>query len=86
MGLVDSAKSGDRLESLRDLRDDLAARLVDCQSDRDYAGLSGRFQTVLEEIDKLEGPKNVGDGIDEIAEKRAARRASAAKGSVRAGG
>jgi hypothetical protein len=74
------------LKALRDLRDLLARNIEACDSLRDLASLSGRFQSVLEEIAKLEPPKEAGDGIDEIAERRTARRAGSAKGSVRAGG
>lgn len=77
MGLTDSAASGDRLAALRDLRGVLAATIVACESPRDLASLSARLQSVLEEISKLDGQKDKGDGIDEIAQKRAARRAGA---------
>lgn len=80
--LTESASSGDRLAALRDLRDVLALAITECDSKRDMAALSGRFQSVLEEIAKLEGPKETGDGIDEIAQRRAARR-SAGSGQVR---
>jgi len=83
--LNDSAASGDQLQTLRDLRDLLAKNIELCDSLRDLASLSGRLQSVLDQIATLEGPKEAGDGIDEIAQQRAARRASAAKGSVRAG-
>ena len=78
MSLRESASSGDRLTALRDLRDLLARSIEDCDSLRDLSSLSGRFQAVLEEISKLEGPKEVGDGVDEIAQRRAARRAGSA--------
>jgi uncharacterized membrane protein len=84
MGLAESAASGDRLAALRDLRDLLAAQIEACDSLRDLASLSGRLQSVLDEIDKLEGPKESGDAIDEIAQRRAARGASTGSGSVRA--
>lgn len=78
MALKESAASGDRLSALRDLRDLLASNIEACDSLRDLSSLSARFQSVLEEIAKIEGPKEVGDGIDEIAERRAARRAGSA--------
>jgi hypothetical protein len=86
VSLKDSAATGDRLAALRDLRDVLAESIVNCQSLRDLSSLSGRLQSVLEEIALLEGPREAGDGIDEIAQRRAARRAGAGKGSVRSGG
>lgn len=78
MSLKESASTGDRLAALRDLRDLLARSIEECESLRDMAALSGRFQAVLEDISKLEGPKEVGDGVDEIAQRRAARRAGSA--------
>jgi hypothetical protein len=78
VALSDSAASGDRLKALHDLRDLLARSIEACDSLRDMAALSGRFQAVLEDISKLEGPKEVGDGVDEIAQRRAARRAGSA--------
>lgn len=85
MALTESAASGNQLEALRDLRDLLAKSITECDSLRDLASLSGRLQSILDQIAELEGPKESGDGIDEIAQQRAARRASAAKNSVRAG-
>lgn len=84
MTLSESAQSGNRLKALCDLRDLLAKNIEDCQSLRDLASLSGRFQAVLEEIAKIEGPQEAGDGIDEIAQRRAARRGSGS-GPVRTG-
>lgn len=83
MALIDSASSGDRLSTLRDLRDVLASNIDSCESLRDLSSLAARLQSVLEEIDKLEGPKETGDGIDEIAQRRAARGAVAAPRPVR---
>jgi len=87
MSLSASSESGDRLATLRDLRDLLARNIEACESLRDLASLSGRLQSVLEEIAKIDGQsKDRGDGIDEIAQRRATRRASAAKGPARASG
>ena len=83
MPLTDSAASGDRLSTLRDLRDLLARQIESCESMRDLAALSARLQSVLEEIAELEPKKAEGDGIDEIAKRRAARRPGARKGSAR---
>ena len=84
MPLTDSAASGDRLSTLRDLRDLLARQIESCESMRDLAALSARLQSVLEEIAELEPKKAEGDGIDEIAKRRAARRPSPRKGAARA--
>lgn len=83
MSLPESAASGDRLATLRDLRDLLAAQVTACESMRDLAALSGRLQSVLEQIAELEPAKAEGDGIDEIAKRRAARRARPAKSPSR---
>ena len=83
MSLRESAESGDRLQTLRDLRDLLASQVQACDSLRDLAALSGRLQAVLAEIAALEPKKAEGDGVDEIAARRAARRAGPAKSSGR---
>lgn len=83
MSLPEAAASGNRLDALRELRDVLAGSIADCESGRDLAALSGRLQSVLEQIDELEPKKAAGDGIDEIAQRRAARRSGTAKGSAR---
>lgn len=82
--LTETAASGDRLATLRDLRDLLARQIEDCDSLRDLAALASRLQAVLAEIAQLEPKKAEGDGIDEIAKRRAARRTGAAKSAGRA--
>lgn len=82
--LSESAESGDRLATLRDLRDILARQIESCDSLRDLASLSGRLQAVLDQIAELEPKKAEGDGIDEIASRRAARRTGATKSPSRA--
>lgn len=85
MTIRESAASGDRVAALRDLRDLLAKQIEVCESGRDLASLSGRFQAVIAEIAELDGAtEEKGDVIDEIAKRRNARRTSAAKGPVRA--
>ncbi|MEV1331136.1 hypothetical protein AB0J20_16340 [Micromonospora costi] len=83
MSLHESATSGDRLKTLQTLRDHLASAIDDCDSLRDLAALSGRLQSVLEEIAELAPPEQKGDAVDEIAQRRNARR-SAAPGKPRA--
>ena len=84
MSLSKSAPTGDRLRALRDLRDLLAVQIEACESLRDLAALSGRLQSVLSEIDELTPKEAAGDGIDEIAKRRSARRSGSAKGQARA--
>lgn len=82
--LSESAESGDHLATLRDLRDLIARQIEACDSLRDLASLSGRLQAVLDQIAELEPKKAEGDGIDEIARRRAARRTGAAPATGRA--
>lgn len=84
MSLAEYAESGDRLGALRALRDLLAREIQTCESSRDLASLSGRFQAVMDQIAELEPKKAEGDGIDEIAHRRAARRTGNPKGPARA--
>lgn len=84
MTLPESAASGDRLAALRDLRDILARNIETCDSLRDLSSLSGRLQVVLAEIDELTPKEQVGDGIDEIAARRGARRPGPSADSRRA--
>lgn len=72
-----------RLERLEALRDDLLAWMKEAPADR-RAALVAQYRGTLAEIAELEPKKAVGDGVDEIAARRAARRSSAAKGSGRA--
>lgn len=77
--LVKVARSGDRVETLRALRDVLAAGIAECGSGRDLAALSRQLQQVLAELDALgaSAPKG-GTTLDEVAARRRARKASAA--------
>ncbi len=76
MGIPDEAVSGGELESLRALRDDLAVKLGECDSMRDYAALSLRFMDALRRISELEGakPERVGTVLDELEKRRAGRK------------
>lgn len=84
MSVKKAAMTGDRLATLRTLRDDLAGAIDRCESMRDLAALAARLQSVMDEITRLEPAQAKGDVVDEIAKRRAARRASAASGSARA--
>ena len=76
----------ERLTALEVLRDTLAASIENCESLRDLASLSREYRAVMAEIDDLAPPEKKGDAIDEIAERRAARRSTATKGAGRAKG
>lgn len=84
VALIESASSGDRLQALKDLRDVLATSIAECESARDVAALSNQFRTTLAEIEVLSPRASVGDSVDEIARRRAARRSGPAKGADRA--
>lgn len=62
-----------RLEDLKKLRNDLLTWLDEAPADR-KAALVAQFRATLVEIEELEPKKEAGDGIDEIAKRRAARR------------
>lgn len=84
MSVLSAAQSGERLKALIALRDSLAQSIDDCESLRDLAALSRQLTDVLKQIDELEPDVKAGDPVDELAARRAARRASAAKGKGRA--
>jgi hypothetical protein len=73
----------ERLEALQALRDDLLAWMSEAPADR-RAALVAQYRATLAEIAELEPKKAEGDGVDEIAARRAARRSSPAKGASRA--
>jgi Mor family transcriptional regulator len=62
------------------LRENLLEWLDEAPADR-KAALVSQYRATLAEIDELTPKEAVGDGIDEIARRRAARRSSSAKGS-----
>ena len=75
--------SSERLVALTPLRDTLSASIAECDSMRDLPSLSREYRAVMAEIALLAPPEKKGDAVDEIAERRAARRAGAASGSSR---
>lgn len=52
--LLDASGSGDRLKTLKELRDMLAGWLENSSSDRDKAALTRQFVYVLAEIEEIE--------------------------------
>ena len=72
-----------RLEDLTRLRSDLLDWLKEAPADR-KAALVAQYRATLAELDELTPKEAVGDSIDEIAQRRAARRSSPAKGQGRA--
>lgn len=71
-----------RLDDLTRLRADLLEWLEEAPADR-KAALVAQFRATLAEIDELSPKEAVGDSIDEIAQRRAARRSGPAKGAGR---
>ncbi len=71
-----------RLEDLTALREDLLAWMREAPADR-RAALVAQFRATLAEIDELAPKEAQGDVVDQIAERRAARRTSAAAGAGR---
>lgn len=82
MDLAEAAASGSRLRALEALRDVLAKSVLDADPDK-RASLAARLTEVLEQIEKLTPVAKVGDPVDEIAKRRAARGAGS---SASAGG
>lgn len=82
----DVIRVGETLASLEAVRDQIAVDLALCESMRDKAALYLRLADVLKTIDELRPAKPKGDAVDEIAARRAARRAGPASRSSRAGG
>ena len=82
--LSESIRGGTTLVALEALRDAIASDLDRCDSMRDRASLYLRLADTLNRIEELRPPEeSKGDEVDEIAARRAARRAGAAKGSSR---
>ena len=82
MSLKSVASQGSRRETLVALRDELAARIPGA-SNKDVAALAGRLERILDQIEAVPDRKDV-SAADEIAQRRAARRAKPAR-TARAG-
>ena len=75
MSLFDLSGQDDRLGQLRHLRALLSEAIDSCESGRDLAALSLRFQSVVAEIEELAGSGQSATPADEIAARRRARSA-----------
>lgn len=82
--LDDVVAAGNTLESLEAIRDQIARDIESCESMRDKAALYLRLADVIGSIQTMRPAAAEGDSVDEIAARRAARRAGAAKRSPRA--
>jgi hypothetical protein len=78
ISVASAAESGDRLSALKALRDKLAREIDECGSKRDLASLSRQLSAVLQQIEAWRPPRT--SKRDELAAKRAARRAAVASG------
>jgi uncharacterized protein HemX len=76
-------RAGETLSTLEAIRDQIAADLQACESMRDKAALYLRLADVLKTIDEIRPAVVKGDAVDEIAARRAARRAGAASRAAR---
>lgn len=72
-----------RLDDLQAMRELLWTSLNEADPDK-RAPLFARLESVIEQIDALSPNEKAGDPVDEIAKRRAARGAGAAKGASRA--
>lgn len=79
--VLGAARTDDYLKTLIAMRDMLARSIDECESMRDLASLNKQLADVLKLIDELKPAEQVGDVVDEIAQRRAARRSRAAKGA-----
>lgn len=72
--LQKAAMSGDQLKTLQELRDEMAARLVICDSDQNFSTMARVFSDTLDKIALLEGRAkgNGGTALDELSKRRAA--------------
>ena len=69
--------SGDYLATLQATRNKIAADLEACESMRDKAALYRRMTDILQRIKDATPQEQKGDAVDEIAQRRAARRSTA---------
>lgn len=77
---VDGPSRIDRLTQLRNQQETALSSEI---AARDFAAISREYRATLAEIAELTPKTNEGDAVDEIAQRRAARRSSAATGSSR---
>jgi len=87
VSLQEVVAEGDRLASLRELRDKLAFEIDNTTSAREIASLSQRVMDVLAQIEQVEQARSAprSNARDEVARKRA-ERASKTSRSRRAAG
>jgi hypothetical protein len=84
MGFVDEVASGDERRALEAMRDALAAHMEQADSNV-VAQVAARLQAVVKRLAELGSQPTEGSATDEIARKRAARRAAAQVAQAAAG-
>lgn len=77
------ANDSQRLSDLIDLREKLLGWMDSAPVDR-KAALVAQYRATITEIEELSPREQVGDGIDQIAARRAARRSGSSSGKGRA--
>lgn len=68
MSIESTASKGDRLDTLRALRDRLAKKIDETESGRDIAALASRLTDVLIQIDALESDGDTQKEEDSLAD------------------
>ena len=84
MSDLSAVTSGDYLAGLEATRDAIVADLGACESMRDKAALYNRLESTMKLIKEATPVKAKGDVVDEIAQRRTARRSVPTKSSARA--
>jgi hypothetical protein len=84
MGFRGAVTGDDLHAALCAVRDQITADLEACESMRDKTGLYLRLFEVLAKIETLREPTQEGDVVDEISQRRTARRAAPAPRKTRA--
>ena len=82
MSVSEAESTGNRLAVLEALRARLANEIDACESAKDLPALVLRMTDILTQLDSMPSSEQV-SAADEIAERRAARRAGRAKDSSR---
>lgn len=62
--ILDAAKSGDRLRTLIALRDLLAERLQEADSDRDISSMSRRLMQCISEIEAIRSTRSKTNNVE----------------------
>jgi len=83
MDFLEAVRSGNRRQALEQLRDHLAAELLEVRAAVAIAPIANQLRDVIRELDALP-PEEGTSPVDQLAKKRETRRAAAATRSKRA--